>query len=208
MRDGDSSPATACRVAAFLFVLIGSACGAARAQETFVLLVNPATGAVAMRSDFASTVWIDQYSVASPSGSLSPANWNSLEDQAIFDWSQTAATPALVSESNAVQTSFQNGTGFSLGNLFNTVGATADLQFQVRFEGSQTASVGTVSYGSFTAPPNPTHEPFPEPAALAPLSLAGLALLRRRRAYGKRNGAGTFEERNGDGNIGFTRTKT
>jgi hypothetical protein len=182
MRNCGSSAATACRVAAFLFVLIGSTAPAARAQESFVLLVNPITGATAMRSDFSSTVWIDQYAIASPSGSLAPASWNSLDDQNIIDWSETAASPPLVSESNAIfQTSFQNGTGFSLGNLFKTVGATPDLQFQVRFEGSQTPTPGTVSYGSFTAPPNPTPVPFPEPASLAPLSLTGLALRRRHR---------------------------
>jgi hypothetical protein len=152
---------TAVRSVVVLSVLLGLS-SAARAGENFVLLVNPVTGAVAMRSDFSSTVWIDQYSITSAAGVLRPGFWNSLHDQLIAGWVETAHTTTVLSESNASgETSFQTGTGFSLGSVFDSLSFTQDLVFQYRLAGSETPSLGVVTYGIFTPPPNPVHEPMP-----------------------------------------------
>lgn len=175
--------ATAAPCVMLLSVLLGSSSGV-RAGDDFLLLVNPITGHAAMRSDFPSTVWINQYSIASPSGSLTPATWNSLDDQNAppGTWAQTSATPTLVSESLASgETSFQNGTGFSLGQLFNFISGSQDLEFQYRLAGSATPSLGVVSYGLFSPPPNPTQVPFPEPSGCAWLAATAALLARRRR---------------------------
>ncbi len=162
MRSVTAAPAAPCVV--LLSVLLGSSSGV-RAADNFVLLVNTLTGTTIMRSDFPSTVWIDQYSIASPAGRLNSATWNSLEDQAadpIAGWDETSVSTTLVSESAlSGVTSFQNGTGFSLGSPFRT-GGNQDLAFQYRLTGSVTPSVGVVSYVTTSTPlPTPVHELLP-----------------------------------------------
>jgi hypothetical protein len=156
---------TAVRHVVVLFVLLGSSSGV-RAADNFVLLVNTTTGHVAMRSDFPSTVWINQYSIASAAGSLRPLQWNSLDDQNADGktWDETSATTTLLSESNASgETSFQNGTGFAIGAAF-LVGTPQDLVFHYRLAGSTTLSLGQVTYVTVLAsPPNPVHEVMPCP---------------------------------------------
>jgi hypothetical protein len=126
--------------------------------NNFVLNVDPATGAVAFRNDSPFTIDIDGYAIYSASGSLASANWNSLDDQNIEDWEQAPLAPSdtAVAELKADgTTSFNGGSGFSLGNLFKTVGATQDLRFEFLMAGNDVPSVGTVVYGAFTAPPPP-----------------------------------------------------
>jgi hypothetical protein len=127
--------------------------------NNFVLNVDPATGAVAFRNDSPFTIPIDGYAIYSTSGSLVPANWNSLDDQNVTGWDQAppAPTAAAVAELKADgTTTFQSQTGFSLGNLFKTVGATQDLRFEFLMEGEDLPSIGTVVYGAFTPPTNPS----------------------------------------------------
>jgi hypothetical protein len=162
MRSVTSASATPCVV--LLSVLLGSSSGV-RAADNFVLLVNTVTGATVMRSDFPSTVWIDQYSIASPAGRLNSGIWSSLEDQnadPLADWDETSVNSTLLSESAlSGATSFQNGTGFGLGNPFRT-GSNQDLAFQYRLAGSVTPSVGVVSYvTTSTLLPTPVHEFLP-----------------------------------------------
>jgi hypothetical protein len=130
----------------------------AKTHNNFVLNVDPATGAVAFRNDSPIAVSIDGYSIYSDSGSLVPGSWNSLDDQNISDWEQAPPAPSAsaVAELKADgSTTFLGQTGFSLGNLFTTVGATQDLRFEFLQAGNPLPSIGTVVYGPFTAPTNP-----------------------------------------------------
>ncbi|HJQ79376.1 MAG TPA: hypothetical protein VJ828_05440 [Lacipirellulaceae bacterium] len=127
--------------------------------NNFVLNVDPATGAVAFRNDSPFNISIDGYAIYSASGSLVPGSWNSLDDQNVAGWEQAPPAPsaAAVAELKADgTTNFQPQTGFSLGNLFKTVGATQDLRFEFLMEGEDLPSIGTVLYGAFTPPTNPS----------------------------------------------------
>jgi hypothetical protein len=129
-------------------------------HNNFVLNVDPASGAVAFRNDSPfNNIAIDGYAIYSDSGSLLPASWNSLDDQNVADWEQAppAPGPTVVSELKADGfTNFQSQTGFSLGNLFKTVGATQDLVFEFFMQGEDTPRTGVVVYGGFTPPVNPS----------------------------------------------------
>jgi hypothetical protein len=127
-------------------------------HNNFVLNVNPATGQAAFRNDSSFNVAIDGYTIYSTSGSLTPATWNSLQDQGVADWEQAPPAPSatVVSELKADgETMFQEQTGFSLGQLFKTVGATQDLIFEFILEGEDLPRIGTVVYGAFTPPTPP-----------------------------------------------------
>jgi hypothetical protein len=138
----------------------------AKTANNFVLTVDPATGAVAFRNDSPFSIAIDGYAIYSATGSLASATWNSLQDQSASvpgaaGWEQ--APPALsntaVAELKAGGTTvFQPQTGFSLGNLFKTVGATQDLRFELLLSGSATPNVGQVTYGGVSPPPIPSVE--------------------------------------------------
>jgi len=131
----------------------------AKTHNNFVLNVDPTTGQVAFRNDSPFSVQIDGYAIYSDSGSLVPATWNSLEDQNVADWEQAPPVPTAtaVAELKADDaTAFQGQTGFSLGALFKTVGATQDLRFEFLMPGEEVPSIGTVVYGPFTAPVNPS----------------------------------------------------
>jgi hypothetical protein len=131
-----------------------------KVHNNFGLNVDPATGAVAFRNDSPFNIPIDGYAIYSASGSLVPGSWNSLDDQNVAGWEQAplvGGTAAAVAELKADgTTNFQPQTGFSLGNLFKTVGATQDLRFEFLMEGEDLPSIGTVLYGAFTPPTNPS----------------------------------------------------
>jgi hypothetical protein len=167
MRSVAAARAALCVV--LLYLLLGPTTGV-RGADNFVLLVNPVNGHGALRSDFPSTVWIDQYTITSIN-SLTPSSWNSLDDQNAppGDWRESLTISAgLISESNVFNaTSFQNGTGFDLGVIFNPA-SERNLAFQYRLAGSATPVVGEVSYEFFTESPTP---PVQEPFPVFPLSL-------------------------------------
>jgi hypothetical protein len=129
-----------------------------RIVNNMILTVDPATGAVAFKNDSPYTLTIDGYNIASDSGSLASANWNSLDDQNVAGWDEAPPAPSdnEVAELKADGAlTLPPGTGFSLGNLFKT-GATQDLQFGFLQIGNETPTLGTVVYGPFTPPPPPT----------------------------------------------------
>ena len=55
-------------------------------KADLLLTVDPATGQAQFRAT--STTPIDGYAILSASGSLTPATWNSFQDQAIIGWEQ------------------------------------------------------------------------------------------------------------------------
>jgi hypothetical protein len=130
----------------------------AKTFNNFVLNVDPTTGAVAFRNDSPFEIEIDGYAIYSASGSLVPGSFSSLDDQNVSGWDEAPPAPSATAVAELKvdgTTAFQGGTGFSLGNLFKTVGATQDLRFEFLQEGNDVPSIGTVVYGPFTAPTNP-----------------------------------------------------
>jgi hypothetical protein len=130
-----------------------------KSANDFVLTVDPATGQAQLKLDSPLASSIDGYAIHSPSGSLTPATWNSLQDQsasvpAAAGWEQAPPAPsatavAELKADGALQ--FQNNTGFSLGQLFKTVGATQDLRLEFLMPGLSNPLEGTVIYGPITA---------------------------------------------------------
>ena len=122
-----------------------------------ILNVDPATGAVALRNDSPHTIQLDGYNITSASGSLVPGSWNSLDDQNVAGWEEASLTANNLTELKPTSglLTLTPGTGFSLGNAFETAGATQDLTIGFLQAGNELFTDGTVVYGAFTAPPNP-----------------------------------------------------
>ena len=119
----------------------------------FVLTVDPATGNAQIKLDSPLSTAIDGYTIKSASGSLTPATWNSIEDQNFQDWEEAppgGAATAVAELKADGQTTFQDETGFQLGQLFKTVGATQDLEFEYLLPGETVGTAGTVVYGAIT----------------------------------------------------------
>ncbi len=124
-----------------------------KSLNNFVLTIDPSTGQAQIKLDSPLNTAIDGYAVYSDSASLTPATWNSLQDQSVTGWEQAPPAPAAtaVGELKADGSlEFQNNTGFQLGQLFKTVGGTQDLRFEVLLPGQSTPFLGTVVYGPFT----------------------------------------------------------
>jgi hypothetical protein len=110
----------------------------------------------AMKNDSPYTVMIDGYNVASASGSLVPGTWSSLDDQNVEGWEEASPTENALAELRATGAlTLTPGTGFGLGQLFKTVGATQDLDFGFLQPGNNNLTIGTVVYGPVTIPPAP-----------------------------------------------------
>jgi hypothetical protein len=140
-----------------------------KTANNFVLTVDPATGQAQMRLDSPFPTAIDGYAVYSASGSLTPATWNSLQDQSASNpsaagWEQAPPAPSAqaVTELRADGSlTFQSQTGFQLGQLFKTVGGVQDLRLEVFLSGSAVPFVGKVNYGPITLVSPPSMEPVP-----------------------------------------------
>jgi hypothetical protein len=129
-----------------------------KVQNNLTLTVDPATGQAALKNDSPFTINVDGYSVYSDSGSLTPATWNSLDDQNVAGWEQAPPAPnanALAELKADGALTLQPNTGFSLGQLFKTTGATQDLRLEFLQAGMDNPSIGAVVYGPFTVPPQP-----------------------------------------------------
>jgi hypothetical protein len=127
-----------------------------RVVNDLILTVDPATGQAALKNDSPYTVQIDGYGVDSASGSLVPGSWNSLQDQGVMGWEEAGPTANALAELKASGTlTLTPGTGFALGGLFKTTGATQDLEFGFLQPGNDNPTMGTVIYGPFTVPPPP-----------------------------------------------------
>ena len=104
-----------------------------------VMSIDRRTGAVSIRNPGQGSTNVDEYSILSASGSLDSADgaWNSLTDQGVPGWQETAATSGELSEANAGGSLELVGGGMqSLGNPYAPTytqfgeAAPEDLQFQ------------------------------------------------------------------------------
>jgi hypothetical protein len=106
--------------------------------QKLVLTVNRQTGAVSIATG-TGNVSIDGYSIRSAHGALNPANWNSLQDQALSDWRespQNGSATAFTELKPTGSTTFTQATPRALGTPFRYPAATEfgteweDLQFE------------------------------------------------------------------------------
>ena len=118
-----------------------------KTANNFLLTVNPVNGQAQLRLDSPISTAIDGYAVYSASGSLTPATWNSLQDQNVALWQQAPPAPtanAVAELRDDGRLTFQGQTGFQLGQLFKIVGGTQDLRLEVLLPGSDVPFVGQV----------------------------------------------------------------
>ncbi len=94
------------------------------AFDPLTLQVNTTTGAVTLFNTSADDSFnVDFYELHSNSGSLSPAGWNSLEDQNEPEWSETGIQDATsLAEANLMSTLFGPGASRKLGDAYDTTG--------------------------------------------------------------------------------------
>jgi hypothetical protein len=101
------------------------------AKADLLLTVDLATGQAQISAT--STIPIDGYAIYSSSGSLTPATWNSLRDQAVTGWEQAPPAPSATAiaelKADGVLV-FGIQTGFQIGQSFKTVGVTQDLRLE------------------------------------------------------------------------------
>jgi hypothetical protein len=117
--------------------------------DALQLVVSPFSGAVQIVNPTTSfsPVPFDGYEVGSPSGSLTPATWQSLTAAGVPGWNSVPTSNKAVGELNLTSsTSVAVGSAFSLGVL-TTASATVDLQFaytQPTPQGAETLVAGAV----------------------------------------------------------------
>ncbi len=107
-------------------------------EQQLVLNVNRGTGAMSINTGPAS-VSIDGYAIKSALGGLRPANWTSLQDQAVSDWRESppgGATTQIAELKPTGSTAITSATPRNLGNVFQYPAATEfgteleDIQFE------------------------------------------------------------------------------
>jgi hypothetical protein len=107
-------------------------------EQQLVLNVNRGTGAMSINNG-PSPVSIDGYAIKSALGALRPANWTSLQDQAVSDWRESppgGATTQIAELKPTGSTAFTAATPRNLGNVFQYPAATEfgteleDIQFE------------------------------------------------------------------------------
>jgi hypothetical protein len=117
------------------------------ASNNLVLTVNTGTGAATLANSSPFNVTVDGYSILSESGSLQPGDgdWNSLADQNVAGWQESAPTPESLSELNPLAgQALPSGAEHELGDLFDIAG-NRDLEFLFSLVG-QSSMAGVVIY--------------------------------------------------------------
>jgi hypothetical protein len=124
-------------------------------QQLPIVTVNRGTGAVAITNPGTAGVPLDGYTIESPSGSLSLANWQSLEDTDVAgpDWVEANPSANRLSELKPVSTGTLVGGGsWGLGNVFQPAPPTQfgvsreDLVVQFNDPITQSTVNGIVQY--------------------------------------------------------------
>ncbi len=120
------------------------------------LTVNRQTGAVTMQNGTGAPIAFDGYSISSPSGSLSVAGWNSLQDQGNTQWQEANPNSTHLNELNPLGSlTLNNAAAIQLGSPFASSATTlpqALKQNDIAFEyttPSGDVRNGTVQYTGF-----------------------------------------------------------
>jgi hypothetical protein len=121
--------------------------------NNLLLQVDPTTGVAKLRNTSGTIVNIDGYDIASGSGSLLAANWNTFDESGTGggDWVTSGpGSASRLSELNPDSvTSIAPGATIEMGNIFNT-GGTQDLAFRFLQGTNQFPTNGVVLYAAFS----------------------------------------------------------
>ena len=105
------------------------------AIERVELVVNQASGSVSLVNNTGADIDLKYYSLSSESGSLVPASWTALADQAGSPWMRNNESANQLTESRFMGTmTFANGASLDLGPVFATDG-TQDFVARLGTEG-------------------------------------------------------------------------
>lgn len=117
-------------------------------EAAATLRVNTDSGELTLLSESGETIDLVGYTIHSPSGSFTPANYNSLADQGATGWENAGATPTNLSELNPVSSLALNATAVSLGASVYTpptrFGETPDVSFEYGVDGGASVLEGIV----------------------------------------------------------------
>jgi hypothetical protein len=96
------------------------------------------------------------YSILSDSGSLQPGNsdWSSLKDQGLSGWQEAAPTANALSEliaSGTQMLALSPGQSYLLGDLFDNLAGSRDLEFEFLLAGDTAERTGVVAYDTIPA---------------------------------------------------------
>ena len=106
--------------------------------NNLTLYVDPATGNTTLVNTSTFDAMIDNYQILSAAGSLDPAAWNSLADQALTGWEEANPSANQLVEINFdVELNVASGDTYDLGALF-TPGMAEDLLFEFLLVGQTT----------------------------------------------------------------------
>ncbi|QDU88896.1 hypothetical protein Pla175_22800 [Pirellulimonas nuda] len=112
------------------------------------LTVDPTTGDAQLKNDSPFQVTIDGFSVISASGSLQPADFD-----IVSGWENATPTPTALSQLlRSGSVTLNQNAAFNLGDIYNNVSGTRDLQIEFNTPGGPL--VGVVTYGPIIATPN------------------------------------------------------
>ena len=122
----------------------------ARADEDLAIVVNPQTGAAAIRNDSDSTIDLNGYLLRAGTDLFDPVAWNSLEEQAIPGWVDGPGLSNRIADTNLLSSSsLDPGETFDLGSpyvpfspsAFGETEPTFDFTYNVPGVGSFTGDV-------------------------------------------------------------------
>ncbi|MEZ6100578.1 MAG: LamG-like jellyroll fold domain-containing protein [Pirellulaceae bacterium] len=121
-------------------------------DSVLVLEVNRETNAVRIMNPVGDAVNFDGYSILSPSGSLNPAAWTSLDDQNVSDWTEANGTATALNELKPTSSSaIANGAALNLGGAYQPAAPAefgvdlSDLAFEYSLPSGEVIQ-GDISY--------------------------------------------------------------
>jgi len=126
-------------------------------SNRLILTVDRASGAMTVENVIGDPIEVDAYSIGSPSGVLSPGQWQSLQDSGVPGWEEANPTANFLSELNPLESSTVDvgDPAVNLGNAYGfqptKLGETAN---DVTFEYSSPAGIDFVGIVEYTGPEN------------------------------------------------------